>query len=105
MFSDKIIYGLGILVCAYAIMLWIIVLKSMFSQFEWRNATNIKVIIIVFGCFSLYSNIMPVWFDIYQISRDAHPSNIVFAYSISQYLYRFVTATMFYLIYRTQNLS
>ena len=101
MFSATAIYGLGLLVSLVNILLWVVILRSQFQQFS-RNRMNerIKIALLVFGVLSLFSNITPIWFDVYQITRQAHPTNITIAYIISQYLYRTVTASMFYIIYR-----
>lgn len=102
MVSGRIIFGLGIVVSVVNIVIWIIVLRSQFKQYNSNKMNDrIKTALLIFGLISLFSNITPIWFDIFQITRNAHPSNIGFAYTISQYIYRTITAFMFYLIYKS----
>lgn len=101
MFSSHLIFGLGLIVSVVNVFIWVIILRSQIKQFN-KNAMNhrIKVSLMIFGIVALLSNFTPIWFDIYQIARNAHPTNIGVAYTISQYLFRTITAFMFYVIYK-----
>lgn len=101
MVSYMIYYSLGIVVSLVSIGVWIVIMRSQLKQFRGNSANSfIKKVLIAFGIISILSNFVPIWFDIYQLQRHAHPSNIGIAYNTSQYLFRTATAFMFYLIYR-----
>lgn len=101
MVSYTIFYSLGIAVSLGNVLLWSIVLRSQLKQFSGNGMNRrIKTSLLIFGVASLLSNFVPIWFDVYQIIHHARPLNIGVVYITSQYLFRTLTACMFYLIYR-----
>lgn len=101
MVSYPVFYGVGIVVSLLNIILLRLVLNSQLKQFTSNRMNDrIKRALLVLTCAALLSNVVPIWFDVHQISIHAHPSNIGIAYTTSQYLFRTIVAFMLYLIYR-----
>lgn len=99
MVSDKVIFGLGVAVSLVNILIWCIVIRSQLKQYKKKKNLSLKKALLVFSGAELYSNFVPIWFDLYQIIHHAHPSNIVYAYTTSQYVGRTIAAIMVYLVY------
>lgn len=102
MFSAHLVYGLGIAVSILNIFLWTQIVGSQVKQFSAVNMNiNIKRLLLAFGVISLFSNTVPIWFDIYRLIHDSNPTNLFYAYVVTSYLYRTITAVFFYLIYKS----
>lgn len=99
MYSDKLIFGLGVAVSVVNILIWVIVMRSQLKQYKINKNRALKFVLLVFSGAELYSNFVPIWFDLYQIIHAAHPSNITYAYTTSQYVGRTIAAIMMYIVY------
>lgn len=99
MFSARLIYGLGVGVSLLSIFLWGTIVRAQIGGYK-KNISIFKSVLLVFSVTSILSNVVPIWFDIYRIVHDANPTNIFYAYVISSYMYRTITALMFFIIYR-----
>lgn len=99
MFASHMIYLLGIVVSIINVCFWGAIIKSQLSR-KSSAPEYAKRLLLVFTVGALLSNAVPIWFDIVQLQRSAHPNNLVIAYSTSQYLFRTLAACMFYLIWR-----
>lgn len=99
MFSARLVYGLGIAVTVFSIGLWISIIRAQLKQFN-KNNSIFKIVLLIFAIISLYSNFLPIWFDIYRLANNANPTNLFYAYVMNNYLYRTITAVMFYVLYR-----
>lgn len=101
MLSNYIVFGVGLLVSLFNILLWQTIIHSQLKQFSASKMnTHIKKMLLVFAISSVVSNIVPIWFDVYRLSHQVPITNIFYAYAASAYIYRTLTAVMFYLIYR-----
>jgi hypothetical protein len=99
MFSSHLVFGLGIAVSVLNMLMWVPIIRAQLKEFN-GNASRYKTILLVFSIISLFSNVMPIWFDIARIVNDANPTNLFYAYVMTSYLYRSATVIMFWLIYR-----
>lgn len=100
MVSYTVMFSLGIVISLMNMYLWSGTLRSQLKQFENRTNNHIKQNLLIFGFTSVLSNLVPIWFDIYQIHRGTHPTNIGVALLTSYYLTNSVSAFMFWLIYK-----
>lgn len=100
MVSYILIFSLGIVISLINIFLWSVTLRSQLKQLGNKANSAIKHNLLIFGFTSMLSNIVPIWFDVYQIGQSRHPTNIGFALLTSYYLSNTVSAFMFYLIYK-----
>lgn len=99
MFSARLIYSLGILVSLLNMCLWAVIIRAQIKGFNGNNSI-FKGTLLVFTAISLYSNILPIWFDIFRLAHNANPTNLFYAYVMNNYLYRTISALLFYLMYR-----
>lgn len=100
MVSYTLMFSLGIVVSLMNMYLWTGTIRSQLKQLQVKSNNHIKINLLIFGFTSILSNLVPIWFDIYQINRGTHPTNIGVALLTSYYLTNTVSAFMFYLIYK-----
>lgn len=99
MFSARLIYSIGILVSVSNIVVWATIIRTQLRGYK-NNASIFRTILLVFTITSLFSNIIPIWFDIYRLINNANPTNIFYAYVINSYMYRTITALLYYILYK-----
>lgn len=99
MFSYYLVFSLGLALSALSIGLWYVIVRSQLAQYNGSNSV-VKNVLLFIGVVGLFANFVPIWFDIYRLMHQVNLSNIFYAYTMNNYLYRTLTALGFWIIYK-----